>query len=440
MRRLRWLRRLSALRRIHRRRLALGVRCRPEQLPTPNGGSRLASLPVPGSALQVSWPSPDAAVEAGWLRPARAEIDLSAIRDNAALLRAVAAPASLCAVVKAWGYGHGPVQVAKAALAGGAESLAVALVEEGRQLREGGIMVPVLLLSEPDPAAMQQVVAAKLTPTLYSRSGVDALSNAARAGGEPTPVHVKIDTGMHRLGADPDEAVALALEVDRRPELTLEGFWTHFAVADEIGDPYTAMQVAKFRAAVARLAAAGVRPPLLHAANSAGALWHPYARFDMVRCGIALYGLSPAAAEAARPPANGLRPAMSLAARVSHRKVVAAGERLSYGLRYRLAADSVIATVPLGYADGVTRRLSACGGHVLVGGRRCPIAGTVTMDQILVDCGPDADVSVGDEVVLIGRQGDEAIDAWDWAERTDTIAYEVVCGVSGRVPRTYRQI
>ena len=397
-----------------------------------------------GNAGHAAWAPvtptlPAAVLEAGRLRPAWAEIDLDAVRANAELLVRLVAPSRLCAVVKAGGYGHGSIPIARAALAGGATHLAVALVEEGRRLRDAGIDAPVLILSEPPAAAMAEVVASGLTPTIYSRPGLDAISAAARnTAAEALAVHVKVDTGMHRVGAPPADAVALALEVSRRTELVLEGFWTHFAVADDLADPYTDAQVADFEAAVASLAAAGVRPPLLHAANSAGAIWHPAARFDLVRCGIALYGLAPSAELAGEGIASRLRPAMSLRARVSHTKSVKAGERLSYGLRYRLERDSVIATIPLGYADGVTRRLSSAGGEVLIGGRRRPLAGAVTMDQILVDCGPDADVAIGDEVVLLGRQGGEVIDAWEWAQRTETIAWEVVCGVSGRVPRTYR--
>jgi alanine racemase len=374
------------------------------------------------------------------LRPTWAEVDLDAIRTNARRLAELSAPAALCAVVKADGYGHGAVPVARAALEGGASHLAVALVEEGRALRQAGIGAPVLVLSEPAPVAMAEVVASGLTPTVYTWAGLDALTAAVQAAGvgrDRLAVHVKVDTGMHRVGATAEDAVALALEVDRRPELRLEGFWTHFAVADEVDDPYTAEQMGRFCVAVDALRAAGVRPPLLHAANSAAALWHPAARFDLVRCGIALYGLSPAAERAGTAEAARLTPVLALKARVSFVKVVAAGERLSYGLRYRLDRSSVIATVPVGYADGVTRRLSDTGGQVLIGGVRRPIAGTVTMDQIVVDCGPDAEVAVGDEVVLLGRQGDEVIDAWDWATRTGTIAYEVVCGLSARVPRVY---
>jgi alanine racemase len=376
---------------------------------------------------------------AGRLRPAWAEIDLDAIRHNAAVLTEVAAPAALCAVVKAGGYGHGPVEVARAALAGGATWLAVALVEEGLELRAAGLAAPILLLSQPAPAAMSGVVAASLTPTLYTSDGLRALVEAVRAAAPATPfsVQVKVDTGMHRVGAAPAEAVALAAAVERQPDLELGGFWTHLAVADEIDDPYTAGQLAQFEAALAELARAGIRPVWRHAANSAGAMWHPASRYDLVRCGIALYGLAPAAGGLARPPVPRLRPALALKARVSHVKGLAAGERLSYGLRYRLDRSSVVATVPLGYADGVTRGLGAAGGEVLIGGRRRPMAGTVTMDQILVDCGPGATVAVGADVVLLGRQGDQVITAWDWASRTGTIAYEVVCGVSGRVPRTY---
>ena len=379
------------------------------------------------------------ALAAGGLRPAWAEVDLAAIRHNAGVLAEVSAPAQLCAVVKAGGYGHGAVPVARAALEGGAAWLAVALVEEGLELRAAGIDAPILLLSQPTPTAMPEVVGASLTPTVYTPSGLQALAEAVRgvAWTGAFSVHVKVDTGMHRVGAGPGDAVALAVAVDRDPDLRLEGFWTHLAVSDEIDNPYTAEQVARFGDVLAALARAGVRPSIRHDANSAAAMWLPGSRYDLVRCGIALYGLAPGADGIDRPPVPRLRPALALKARVSYVKRLPAGERLSYGLRYRLDQDSVVATVPLGYADGVTRALSATGGEVLIGGRRWPIAGTVTMDQILIDCGPGSHVDVGDEVVLLGRQGGDEITAWEWANRTGTIAYEVVCGVSGRVPRTH---
>ena len=203
-----------------------------------------------------------------------------------------------------------------------------------------------------------------------------------------------------------------------------------------VHDPFTAEQARRLEALLADLAAAGVRPALRHACNSAGLLGHPQHRYDMVRCGIALYGVAPSPAMAAE--VRDLRPALSLKARVSYVKEVDAGEGLSYGLRYRPAERTTVATVPTGYADGVPWRLGVSGGEVLIDGFRRPIAGAVTMDQILVDCGPGAAVQPGDEVVFIGRQGDEHIGAHEWADRVGTIAYEVLTGIGPRVPRRYR--
>ena len=370
------------------------------------------------------------------LRPFWAEVDLGAVRHNASRLAALAAPGRLCAVVKANGYGHGAVPVARAALEGGATWLGVALVEEGVELREAGIDAPVLVLSEPPLDAMDEVVACRLTPTIFTEPGVEAAAKAVAAAGtaERLSVHVKVDTGMHRVGAPPEAALGLADAVNRRPELRLAALWTHLAVADEPGNDFTDTQLERFERVRTTLQRRGVLPELVHAANSAGLIAHPRSRYNLVRCGIAVYGIDPAPALAGRVD---LRPAMSLKARVSYVKEVPAGDRISYGLRYRFDDHAVVATVPAGYADGVTRRLSFVGGEVLVGGRRRPIAGTVTMDQIMVDCGPDADVAAGDEVVLIGRQGTEEITAGEWAERLDTIAYEIVCGVGARVPRVY---
>jgi len=373
------------------------------------------------------------------LRPVWAEVDLGAISANAATLAAIAAPGTLCAVVKANAYGHGSAQAARAALHGGATSLGVALVEEGAGLRRDGIAAPILVLSEPPLDAMAEVHALDLVPTLYTSAGVMAAATAVADAPDQAPmtVHVKVDTGMHRVGASPADAVAVALAVEERPELRLEGLWTHFALADHPDDPFTSVQVSRFRDVVAELASKGVRPQILHASNSAGCLAHPSARHDMVRCGIALYGLAPSPALVGRAD---LHAALSLQARVSHVRWLAAGEGISYGLHYRLKRPSLVATVPVGYADGVPWRLGATGGEVLIGGRRRPIAGSVTMDQITVDCGADAGVAPGDEVVLLGRQGDECVDAWEWARLADTIAYEIVCRIGPRVPRIYTSI
>jgi alanine racemase len=373
-------------------------------------------------------------------RPAWAEVDLDAVRANVATLLAAAGDAAVCAVVKADGYGHGAVPVARAALEAGARWLGVAMASEAAALRAGGVDAPVLVLSEPSPPEWDDVVALGLRATVHRREGVAAAAAAVRAAGAPPlRVHLKVDTGMHRIGVAPGEARARAEEVRARPELELEGLWTHCAVADEPGHPATALQLLRLEAVVADLRAAGIDPPLVHAANSAATLTQPALRRGLVRCGIALYGLAPS------PALEGLvdlRPALSLHARVAHVQVVPAGEAVSYGLRRPLPVDTVVATLPLGYADGLPRRLGEVGGEVLVGGRRRPFAGTVPMDQVLVDCGPAGDapadaVGVGDHVVLLGEQGGERIGAWEWAARLGTIAYEITCGISGRVPRRH---
>ena len=272
------------------------------------------------------------------------------------------------------------------------------------------------------------------TAPLTVRPSDAAVSGGSTAGGPPRPVHVKVDTGMHRVGASAADAVKLALTVEERPELTLQGVWTHFAVADDPGDPFTDVQRERFESVLGEMAVHGLRPPVVHAANSAATLSHSAARYDMVRCGLAVYGVAPSPVLDGRAD---LQPALALKARVSYVKEVAGGEGLSYGLRYRVDRPTTVATVPIGYGDGVPWRLGQAGGEVLLGGRRRPVAGAVTMDQILVDCGDDRTVAPGDEVVLIGDAGSESIGAWEWAGRVGTIAYEVLCGIGPRVPRVY---
>jgi alanine racemase len=362
------------------------------------------------------------------LRPTWIEVDLGAIRDNVRALRAAAVPALLCAVVKADGYGHGDVPVAEAALEAGADWLAVAIVAEGARLREAGIEAPVLLLSEPPEEDAPEVVRWNLVPTVYRRAFLDALVSAAPPG---YPVHLKVDTGMHRVGAPEAEVLDLAAAVAGSP-LMLDGLWTHFAVAEE--DPaFTAAQVSRLEAVRRRLEEAGIRPRMVHAANTAGTLGHPAARLDMVRPGIGVYGLRPAPGYASEIP---LCPAMRVVSHVSFVRRLPAGARPSYGRVRPLPADAAVATVPIGYADGVPRRLGPAGAGVLIRGRRYPLAGTVTMDQIVADVGDDP-VEVGDEVVLLGRQGDAEIAADEWAAMLGTINYEVVCGFGPRMPRRY---
>ncbi|HTN80913.1 MAG TPA: alanine racemase [Acidimicrobiales bacterium] len=371
------------------------------------------------------------------VRPTVAEIDLDAIRHNVALLRRVASPAALCAIVKADGYGHGALQVAVAALEAGATMLGVALVEEGVALRDAGIIARILVLSEPPLDAMELTLASNLEPAVYTRDGVQAALRAVlRAPGAPVwPMHLKVDTGMHRVGCAPDDAVALAAAIQGRPELVLGSVWTHGAVEDDPDNDFTLRQLTVFDDVVRRIGAQSVPIPFTHAANSAGTIAFPAARHDLVRCGIAIYGLPPSPAIAALIPEPGLRPAMRVTSAVSLVKVVPAGDGVSYGLRHTFADSTVVATVPIGYADGVRRDLGLRGGQVLIGGKRRPIVGIVTMDQLMVAV--DESVHIGDEVVLIGAQGDEHITATEWAERLDTISYEVVCGISARVPRVH---
>jgi alanine racemase len=365
-----------------------------------------------------------------------AEIDLDAIRHNVTTLRALAEPARFCAVVKANGYGHGATAVARACLEAGASWLAVAQVDEAVVLRDAGIDAPLLLLSEPRADEIADALATGARLVLYSPEIIAAVAKTVHGARlAPVPIHLKVDTGMHRVGAQPEDLVALARSVGELAELRLEGVCTHLPVADEPGNPYTPDQLARFDEVLGKLRAAGIELPMVHAANSAGLIAHPDSRYDMVRCGISVYGIPPA------PALDGLhdlRPALTLASEVSFVKAVAAGEGISYGHRQRTSRQTTIATVPVGYADGVFRSLPLTGQEVLINGERRPMIGVVTMDQLMVDCGPDAGVRPGDEVILLGERGGERITPDEWAARLGTISYEVVCAIGSRVARQYR--
>ena len=368
----------------------------------------------------------------GVVRPSFVEINLAAIRHNAAEIRRAVAPARLCAVVKADGYGHGDVPVAEAALAGGAGWLAVALVEEGARLREAGIEAPILVLGETVPDDAPEIVRWELTPTVYSDEFLDVLETAA--GAEPVQVHLKLDTGMHRVGIAAAGARPLAKRIAASGRLQLHGLWTHFAVAEE--DPeFTRRQLAELEAFRDELTAAGIEVPVAHAANTAGALAYPEARLDLVRSGIGVYGLRPAPHIG---PDLDLRPAMQVRSRVATVRRLPAGTRPSYGRRRALERESTVVSVPLGYADGVHRRLGEAGGEVLIRGKRFAFAGTVTLDHIIIDVG-DEPVEAGDDVVILGRQGNAEISAEEWADRLGTINYEILCDFGPRLPRRYRQ-
>jgi alanine racemase len=282
-------------------------------------------------------------------------------------------------------------------------------------------------------------VAQRLTATVYTHEGIDALAAAVRRAAQARHVvHLKIDTGMHRVGAQPSECVALADAIASHPQLELQGVFTHLAMADDPAAATNQVQLDRFDTSLAALRAAGHQPEFVHIANSAGALALVATHRSLVRIGIAMYGVEPAVGISDLCAA--LRPALSLRARVSHVKRVLAGEGVSYGLRHVFVTESTVATIPLGYADGAPRRLFGSGAEVLIGGVRRPIVGAVTMDQLMVDCGDD-DVDVGDEVVLIGRQRHEGetveIRVEEWAARLGTIGYEILCGISQRIERMY---
>ena len=363
-------------------------------------------------------------------RPTVAQVDLEAIRHNVRVLKP--SGAELMAVVKAGGYGHGDVPVARAALEAGATWLGVALVEEGIRLREAGLRAPILVLTEFPPGSEKDALEAGLTPSLYTDTGAAALAEAVRASGRNVGAHVKVDTGMHRVGLPPGRAVEFCGAL-AGTGIDIEGVWTHLAVSEEVDRPETALQLQAFDVVLEALTGEGIRPRYRHAANSGATIALPEAHLDLVRVGIALYGVSPGPALDGRLD---LRPSMSLRSRVAMVKRVAAGEGISYGLRYRPRREATVATVPVGYADGYHRALSGAG-MVLIRGNRYPVAGNVTMDQLMVDCGDDP-VEPGDEVVLFGEQAGQRITAEEVARWAGTIGYEVLCAVSERVPREYR--
>ena len=368
-------------------------------------------------------------------RWAWAEIHAGLISHNVAIVAQRTAPVQVWAVVKANGYGHGAIQVANAALAGGATGLCVAIVDEGVALRRAGITAPILLLSEQPAELADLIVGYQLTPTVTTTRGAAVLAASASAADQTVKIHIKVDTGMHRVGVSPNEAVSLASFISSYESLTIEGVYTHFAVADDPSHPANASQLSAFNAVLDGLSSRGINPPLVHAANSAAALANEASRFTMVRLGIAMYGLRPGAGVAEL--CAGLIPAMSLKARVSAVRWVEAGEAVSYGLVRPLTKGSLIATVPIGYADGVPRALGRTNIQVLLNGVPRSFAGTITMDQLMIDCESDSSVTVGDEVVLIGKQGEHSVTADDWAEALGTIGYEIVCGISPRIFRRY---
>ncbi len=362
------------------------------------------------------------------------EVDLGAIQKNVALLAKQAGKAQLWATVKANGYGHGAVQVAHAALGAGATGLCVALADEAHELRQAKIAAPILIVSEQPATQFEQMLRDDVVATLYNESTINSYAKTASDLGIVGKVHLKVDTGMHRVGAPVASAMTRCRQIKSLASLQLDGVYTHFAAADLPNHDETAKQVQRFDNVVAELDQESLRPKYVHTSNSAAAMRVLSATTDIARVGIAIYGIAPSGE--LESMAKDLQPALSLHARVSHVQHLASGEGVSYGLRTKLSQAATIATLPIGYADGVQRRLWKVGGEVLIGGKRCPIVGVVTMDQLMVNCG-DADVQIGDHAILIGAQGSQSISANEIAAKLETIGYEIVCGISARVPRKY---
>ena len=364
--------------------------------------------------------------------PVWAEVDLSAIRHNIRTLHALAPRSELMGVVKGYAYGHGNPACAQAMLDAGAARLGVARVAEALHLRETGIRAPIHVFTEAPPGAVATMVDADLTPTVYTMEFARLLSDAAEAKKKTVPVHVKLDTGMHRVGLSPDDSVTAVREIQALPGLEIEGIWSHLAVADIPDHPFTRKQTDIFVDLMGKIAGAGIHVRFRHVANSAAVLSIPETHFDLIRPGVASYGLWPG--EALVGTAD-LRSAMTLKARINMVKEVSAGDALSYGLTYELKSTSRVVTIPAGYADGYDRGYSGLA-DVLINGERHRVSGTVTMDQFMVDVGA-ADVEIGATATLIGRDGAEEVTAEELAARIGTINYEVTGRIASRVPRLY---
>ena len=391
--------------------------------------------------VDVERPLPRDTTRAKLLRGAWVEIDLSAIAHNVAVARRHLGPArQLMAVVKADGYGHGAVPVARAALKAGANRLAVATVEEGAELRQAGIDAPILVLSQPMTRSIPYLLAFKLTPTVYTTDFALALGEAADLQRMVAPYHLAVNTGMNRIGVTWEDVVEFLRTVDFHRGIVLEGTFTHFACADDATDVDFRSQLFCFKECLQSMRDAHMDPGIVHCANSATIMRYPEAYYDMGRLGCTMYGLAPSRFLRGK---DDLRPAMSVKALVSAVNEPRIGQGVSYGFTYRTAKPVQIATIPLGYADGLHRKLSNFM-DVLVNGQYCVQVGSICMDQTMIEVpfthrrpAGGTGVQVGDEVVLVGRQGDEEISVDLMADQLGTINYELVCDFGMRLSRVY---
>ncbi|HWE62466.1 MAG TPA: alanine racemase [Chloroflexota bacterium] len=367
-------------------------------------------------------------------RVTRADIYLDRIAANVQAIRGLIGPGvALLAVIKADGYGHGAIPVAHAALAAGAQSLGVACVDEGVALRQAGVTAPILVMGHAAPEELRAAVRHDLTLTLGTATQSAAVLAAARHTGGPVRVHLKIDTGMGRFGILPHQLDEVARTLRAAPEILVDGCCTHLARGEEDPSLATDAQLEQFEAALGVLRRHGIVPRLLHAANSGATLMAPRARFDMVRAGLLVYGYRP---DAALEPRLRLRPALELRSCLVRVETLPAGSRVGYGHTYQLERPTRIGLVPIGYADGLQRALSGVG-YLVAAGRRVPIVGRISMDQCTVDLAEAPEAREGDPVTVIGQQGEAQVWADDLATWAGTISYEILCGISPRVPRYY---
>lgn len=367
-------------------------------------------------------------------RPTYVEIDLAAIRHNLLEVRRRIRPGDrILAVVKADAYGHGAQRVAPALEAAGADLFGVAIVEEGIELRNAGVRQPILVLGGVYPGQELSTLQHELTPCLFDLDSARRLDNIAAAAGVIWPYHLKIDTGMGRIGFQADELAAVLPQLAALSHLRLEGVISHLALADDPPHPLTSEQVAAFRTLLAQIRGAGFTPRDIHLGNSATIFSRDIPECNVVRPGITLYGAAPSSFFAGQLD---IQPVMSFRSRIALLKSVPAGTGISYGHRYRTTGPGLIASVPVGYADGYSRQLTNRG-EVLVRGQRVPVAGTICMDWIMVDVTTIPGVRVGDTVTLLGRDNGHVISAEEWAGKVGTISYEIFCNVSKRVPRIY---
>ncbi len=367
------------------------------------------------------------------MRVTRVEINLDNIAYNfSEIQRRIGDKVNIMAVVKANGYGHGAVEVARTALESGVQWLAVVMLEEAVELREDGIQSPILVLGPSPPAEAEELVKYRLAQAVCTGELAQALSAESKLQGQAAKVHVNVDTGMGRLGILPEDGTPFISEISHLKGIEIEGMFTHFSVAGE-DKSFTDLQIKRFKELVASLEKAGIRIPVKHAANSAAVLDIPPSYFDLARPGIMLYGLYPSLKVTHRIH---LKPAMSFKTQVAYLKTVPAGVSLSYGRTFITEKKSRIATLPVGYADGYSRALSNKG-EVLIRGKRAPVVGIVCMDMTLIDVSHILDVKVGDDVVLFGGQDGAQISVDEIASKIGTINYEVVCGIDRRLPRVY---